>query len=192
MNQLLTLRLLAALCATSLALWVAGCGSDVTETGNGGGGTTSTGTGGTGAAGGTGGGGTGGTLAGGGGGGPGGGGNAGAGGGAAVRCNPTGVVCAMPPPSCSPGEVASVEGGCWGPCVPILTCETEANCDNCQGAYCAEYTAWTTEYRCVLPTLQCSALTCSCLAPYFCPAPFDACTEGGPAGPIVSCSCPTC
>jgi hypothetical protein len=42
-----------------------------------------------------------------------------------------------------------------------------------------------------VPSLRCSALTCSCLAPYFCVSPFDACTESiGPAD--VSCGCPTC
>ena len=86
----------------------------------------------------------------------------------------------------------SVLGGCWGPCVPILSCATEPSCDNCAGGFCAAYVAWTTEYRCVLPTLQCSATLCVCLAPYFCPAPFDSCQDGGPDGAVVSCSCPTC
>jgi hypothetical protein len=122
----------------------------------------------------------------------GGGGNGGAGGSASVKCNPTGVVCATPPPGCDPGEVPSIEGACWGPCVPILSCATEDSCANCQGAFCAEYVAWKKEYRCVLPTLQCSATTCGCLAPYFCVAPFDACSEGSMGGPVVSCGCPAC
>ncbi len=191
-DSMFTLHLLAAVAALSLA---AACGSDVTEAGAG---ASTTGGGGSGATGATGGGGTGGTTTGGGGAGAGGagaggGGTAGSGGGSAVQCNPTGVVCADAPPFCPPGQVVSIDGTCWGPCVPILSCATEPNCANCEGAFCAEYVAWTIEYRCVLPTLQCSALMCGCLAPYFCPEPFDACSEpGSSVDHVVTCGCPTC
>jgi hypothetical protein len=115
----------------------------------------------------------------------------GGGGGTGVSCNPSGVVCDGPTPICPPGEVPEVVGGCWGNCVPILTCATEPNCDNCQGGFCAEYVSFVTEYRCVLPNLMCSALACSCLEPYFCVAPFDACSEA-PAQGSVSCGCTAC
>jgi hypothetical protein len=84
-----------------------------------------------------------------------------------------------------------VEASCWGDCVPILSCATEPNCDNCQTGFCAEYVSFTTEYRCVLPSLMCSALACSCLSDYFCTAPFDACSDA-PAQGDVSCECTTC
>jgi hypothetical protein len=180
------LRVLPSLLAASL-VWAA-CTGEVDTSGD------STGTGAAAGSGGTAG--TGGTAAGGAAAGSGGVGGVGAmggtGGSGGVSCNPTGVVCATAPPNCDPGEVPSIDGPCWGPCVPILDCATEASCANCQGAFCAEYVAWVTEYRCVLPSLQCSATTCSCLAPYFCPAPFDACQEGSIDGPIVSCGCPAC
>ncbi len=159
-----------------IGLTVAACGSDVTsEPGSGGGGSAGHNTGGGGAtssSGGAGGSGTGGH------------GNGGV-------CNPTGDVCNSPTPICSPGEVPEVVGGCWGDCVPILSGETEPNCDNCQSGFCAEYVAFVTEYRCVMPSLMCSALVCSCMAPYFCAAPYDACSDIS-MGVAVSCSCPSC
>ncbi|MEQ9325203.1 MAG: hypothetical protein RIF41_38915 [Polyangiaceae bacterium] len=106
-------------------------------------------------------------------------------------CNPSTVVCDGPIPACPPGQVPAVEAGCWGECVPILTCATEPSCDDCQTGFCAEYQAFTIEYRCVMPTLMCSSLSCPCVAEYFCPAPFDACVATpGPAD--VACGCPSC
>ena len=120
------------------------------------------------------------------------GGDGGQGGGSgSVICNPSGVLCDAPPPQCPPGEVPSVEGSCWGACVPILSCATEPNCDGCGTGFCAEYVAFATEYRCVLPSLTCSALACGCLAPDFCVAPYDACQESS-AAPDVRCECITC
>jgi hypothetical protein len=178
----------------ALALLFGACGGDVSDDGGGGATTTPQGTGGGGATtatGGTsaGGGGTagaGGTAAG------GGVGTAGSGGGNGIRCNPSTVLCDAPTPVCPVGEVPSVIGACWGSCVPILSCETEASCDDCQGGFCAEYQAWTTEYRCVAPSLQCSALACSCLAPYFCVGAFDSCQEVSTGDHVVTCSCPSC
>lgn len=112
-------------------------------------------------------------------------------GGNAIDCNPSTVACDGPIPECPPGEVPTVEEACWGECVPVLSCATEPNCDNCQDGFCAEYAAFTVEYRCVMPTLMCSAQMCSCLAPYLCADPFDACVDN-PAQGVVSCGCPSC
>ena len=112
--------------------------------------------------------------------------------GGGYACNPGAVQCNSPAPFCDPGEVPSVENACWGPCVPILLCATEASCNDCQSGFCAAYLSWTTEYRCVAPSLQCQALACSCLAPYFCVAPYDACSTSGGGAPVVTCDCPTC
>ncbi len=109
-----------------------------------------------------------------------------------VDCNPNNVTCFANPPSCAPGEVPSVQANCWGACVPILNCDTVQDCSQCQTGYCAAYQAFTTEYRCVLPTLTCSATTCSCLAQYFCVGAFNACSPGSSGGPIVNCACPAC
>ncbi len=39
-----------------------------------------------------------------------------------VNCRPDEVFCDIPPPVCEDGQVPSVEGGCYGPCVPIGDC----------------------------------------------------------------------
>ena len=76
--------------------------------------------------------------------------------------------------------------------MPVLDCATEESCDDCNFGFCAVYEAWTVEYRCVMPTVQCAALACSCLAPYLCAGAFDACFDGDPNGPVVHCACPAC
>ncbi|MCA9595963.1 MAG: hypothetical protein KC776_21765 [Myxococcales bacterium] len=116
------------------------------------------------------------------------GGTAGSGG---VDCNPSSVSCKAAVPNCPAGQVPSVNAGCWGPCVPILACSAISDCSQCTSGFCAAYVAFTMEYRCVLPTVQCSALACSCLAQYLCADPYSACTDSS-GGPAVSCECPTC
>jgi hypothetical protein len=155
----------------TLAL-VTGCGGTVATTGTGGAGTTGTGgattthsTGG------------------------GAGGTGGAGG---VVCNPSAALCKSLPPPCSPGQVPTVVDACWGPCVDVLSCAPEPDCTKCTSGFCAAYVAWTTEYRCVLPSVQCQALACSCLAPYLCVSSFSACSNNPGGQPPVTCSCPTC
>ncbi|MCA9621899.1 MAG: hypothetical protein KC731_22900 [Myxococcales bacterium] len=171
---------------------VVACGGAVTQndtTGSGGatssssgtGAATTTGSGGSGANGGSGG--TAGV------GGMGSGGAGGAGGG--VSCNPSQVLCDGPVPQCPMGEVPSVDGACWGPCVPVLECATEPSCDGCQQGFCIEYQSFTIEYRCVLPALMCSSLSCPCLGPYVCTPPFDVCADQ-PMDGDVACSCPSC
>ncbi len=129
------------------------------------------------------------------GGGGGAGGSAGAGGAAGsvgVDCNPSTVSCKAMQPVCPKGQVPAVENGCWGPCVPVLTCKPEKDCSTCTNGWCAAYVSFGTEYRCVSPSIQCAALACSCLADYFCASPFDACTTPGGGATKVSCECPTC
>lgn len=56
-----------------------------------------------------------------------------------VACDPRLIVCKRVAPSCAQGEVPSVEGSCYGPCVPIerCGCDEPADCpDN------ATYTCW--------------------------------------------------
>jgi hypothetical protein len=108
-----------------------------------------------------------------------------------IDCHPNGVECDGPIPECPPGEVPSVAEGCWSECVPILACATVSSCDDCNG-FCAAYLAFAIEYRCVMPSLQCAALACSCMAPYFCVEPFDACVVDPDETPALSCECPTC
>jgi hypothetical protein len=113
-------------------------------------------------------------------------------GGGAVDCDPgPALLCNSPMPTCDPGQVPSVLGGCWGQCVPILSCAPVPSCDGCQG-FCVAYESWTTEYRCVMPALQCSAFACSCMAPYFCAGQYDACNVNPSGTPMVTCQCTTC
>ena len=47
-----------------------------------------------------------------------------------VSCDQRFVACDAPTPACPPGQVPSVTGGCWGPCVDpdYCNCETGAEC----------------------------------------------------------------
>lgn len=47
-----------------------------------------------------------------------------------IRCNPDLALCDSLPPLCRTGSVPSVEGGCWGACVPLgsCTCSSSADC----------------------------------------------------------------
>jgi len=120
------------------------------------------------------------------------GGAGGAGGVGGVACNPSGALCKSLPPTCPPGQVPSVVDGCWGPCVDILSCATEPDCTGCKTGFCAAYAAWSTEYRCVLPSIECQAFACSCLAPYFCVSPYDGCSTNPGGEPGVTCACTNC
>lgn len=39
-----------------------------------------------------------------------------------VECNPNRVACDLVEPRCPEGQTASVNGACWGPCVPACQC----------------------------------------------------------------------
>lgn len=47
-----------------------------------------------------------------------------------VSCDHRDIRCRIPEPLCPEGEIASVEGSCYGPCVPIeeCVCETGEEC----------------------------------------------------------------
>jgi hypothetical protein len=67
----------------------------------------------------------------------------GAGGGGLVDCSPANISCRRAPPVGEFGEAPSVEGICYGPCVPIDTCACSApgECPNPN-----EYTCWMQEH----------------------------------------------
>lgn len=177
--------------ATGVLLLAVACGGESESDGSGGNSGSGGAGGGVGGAGGApgGAGGSGGSAGGGAGGSAGAGGAAGSGG---VDCNPSTVSCKAMQPTCPKGQVPTVENGCWGPCVPVLTCKPEKDCSTCTNGWCAAYVSFGTEYRCVSPSIQCAALACSCLADYFCTSPFDACTTPVGGDTKVSCECPTC
>lgn len=39
-----------------------------------------------------------------------------------ASCDPRRVLCRAAPPSCPQGQVPSIDGSCWGACVPIESC----------------------------------------------------------------------
>jgi hypothetical protein len=41
----------------------------------------------------------------------------------AASCDPAKILCKRAPPECPEGQVPSVSGSCYGPCVPVETCE---------------------------------------------------------------------
>jgi hypothetical protein len=51
---------------------------------------------------------------------------------AGVSCDTSKVLCKISTPTCPAGEVPSVNGVCYGPCVPIAmcACATPADCPN--------------------------------------------------------------
>ncbi len=51
-----------------------------------------------------------------------------------VGCDGRSVLCDALPPACPSGQVPSVEGACWGPCVDVGYCRCETR-DECPGDY---------------------------------------------------------
>ncbi len=43
-----------------------------------------------------------------------------------IDCDFTDVICEAMPPDCAEGMTPSIEGDCWGPCVPLETCAPSA------------------------------------------------------------------
>jgi len=62
-----------------------------------------------------------------------------------VSCNPGSILCRRAPPVCPEGQVPSVEGTCYGPCVPIgdCLCQAPEDCPNAD-----EYTCHRSPGRC--------------------------------------------
>ncbi|MBZ0118208.1 MAG: hypothetical protein K8H88_14495 [Sandaracinaceae bacterium] len=57
--------------------------------------------------------------------------------GGVTDCDPRHPLCSALPPACPPGFAASVEGTCWGPCVPNLECGP-ITCDPAMSGQCPE------------------------------------------------------
>ncbi len=62
---------------------------------------------------------------------------------ALVDCTPSKILCRRRAPDCPAGEVPSVEGSCFGPCVPVTRCAcTEAT----QCPQPEQHTCWKKEH----------------------------------------------
>lgn len=113
---------------------------------------------------------------------------------AGYDCDESRVACLAPTPICPAGEVPSVSGLCWGPCVPADECAYVTDCARCDGAthFCATYVQRSGPVRyCVRRFDACGGIAdCACEGPGVCVGPFDACAEEEESGPV--CSCPVC
>jgi len=78
---------------------------------------------------------------------------------AAAECEPTQASCEAPAPQCAQGQTPSVVKGCWGPYVPVTSCDPLPDCGLCDrsGLTCVYYTADKPgpRYRCIEPPQDC-------------------------------------
>lgn len=65
-----------------------------------------------------------------------------------ASCDPREVLCRLAPPTCPAGQVPSVAGTCWGPCVPVDECRCAV------AAACPE----PTKYTCQVGRGRCAPL----------------------------------
>ncbi len=106
-----------------------------------------------------------------------------------LSCDGAMVTCDQAEPECPEGQVASVRGGCWGPCVDATDCVDITSCDDCpagSGRICIQESAFLTTFRCVEITAACAAEpTCECV---------DACFVGGCVDDTdgIECVCLQC
>jgi hypothetical protein len=92
--------------------------------------------------------------------------------------------CFAAPPECPEGEVPSVNGGCWGPCLPPTECLTVASCDDCGDAFCVEFQARGSHFGCVTRVETCDRENyCECLG---------VCGECSKEDDAVVCPCLVC
>lgn len=82
-----------------------------------------------------------------------------------LSCDRSLVTCKAAAPSCADGMIPSVQGSCWGPCVPASECTTVTDCDDCapnQACVKSEGLASST-IHCVPVTAECAAApSCDC------------------------------
>ena len=95
------------------------------------------------------------------------------------------MTCDEAMPSCPEGTRVSVQGSCWGPCMPPRYCADEpCPADGCgDGWTCVEHQAGASD--CVVVPFECGGtLACECAAPFIDEICVGACVdEMGP----VSC-----
>ncbi|RMG96012.1 MAG: hypothetical protein D6705_12395 [Deltaproteobacteria bacterium] len=112
-----------------------------------------------------------------------------------TTCDPSGVVCGAPTPSCPSDALPEVQGQCWSfKCVPISACDWVPDCSYCNPAseVCViEQTEFGPRHDCEPIPWECGdgPADCAC-AGKLCEAPFDTCSEGQPG--TLQCDCPNC
>ena len=102
-----------------------------------------------------------------------------------VSCDGAGVTCEAPTPSCPSGQVPSVSGSCWGPCIAAHDCRAVSNCDDCSASQiCVNNELRIRSTHCVEAAGSCARHpTCDCANA----CDFQCSDEDG-----ISCFCITC
>jgi hypothetical protein len=112
-----------------------------------------------------------------------------------VDCDASKVTCKVAQPACQAGEVPSVNGTCWGPCIAATECSVVTNCSDCDAASeaCVRYvTQLGPEHHCVPLPPECgTAASCACMGAAVCIDPFSTCNDESGAS-TLACSCPVC
>ncbi len=117
---------------------------------------------------------------------------------AGFDCDTSKVLCESLPPKCPPGQVVSVDGVCWGPCVEATQCRGVPSCADCTGPLttCVKIDSQggdaTISSHCVSIPKGCEGTpTCDCMGSSVCISPYNACGDfSGIKG--MGCSCPNC
>lgn len=111
-----------------------------------------------------------------------------------LSCNGMKVFCDMPPPRCENGFLPETSPECWtGRCVPIEYCDNVPHCGFClEGQMCIEITGegsgdWPICEP--VPPVCNGVVSCDCIEPFVCSAPFTSCSS---KGQTVHCKCPDC
>jgi hypothetical protein len=104
----------------------------------------------------------------------------------ARSCDLSEVGCEAVQPQCSSGTIPSVQGACFGPCLPPTDCARVTNCADCaSSSVCVRNETVPLTFGCVTPNQGCEAGSyCDCLG-----ACVNACSENESQ---VSCSCLGC
>ena len=110
---------------------------------------------------------------------------------AGLNCDLTQITCKVPEPVCGPGQVPSVKGSCYGPCVPAQQCSHATACSSCPANTVCVANAGpgpAKSLHCV-PTPPCSPLNCSCAGALVCVSPLSTCSQNDSFnGPQLTCS----
>lgn len=102
-----------------------------------------------------------------------------------VGCDSSQVTCEAATPTCPAGQVPSVSGNCWGPCVPAHDCQAVTNCDDCA----ADHVCVRSELQ--LRSTHCVEVSASCLQHPTCEC-TNACSFQCSDETGIGCFCISC
>lgn len=103
-----------------------------------------------------------------------------------LSCDDSKVTCKAAKPQCQAGQVPSVVGMCWGPCIDAGQCRDVADCTDCSaGQVCVK------NGDSPLPFTQCVSVTSNCAKNPSCGC-ADACPFSCNDASGIACFCVTC